>query len=131
LKGAAVFCAPSLHGESFGVVLIEAMAARTPVVASALDGYRNVATDGVDSLLVPPGDSAALTAALRSALDDPGVAERLRDAGWRRAQEFSMRTLAELYLARYRALVESAPLAGSGGGAGRRLRARLVHMLAK
>ncbi len=52
LRGASVFCAPSLHGESFGVVLIEAMAAGTPVVASGLDGYRNVATDGVDALLV-------------------------------------------------------------------------------
>ena len=52
-----MFCAPSLHGESFGVVLIEAMAAGTTVVASALDGYRNVATDGVDALLVEPGDA--------------------------------------------------------------------------
>ena len=62
----SVFCAPSLHGESFGVVLIEAMAAGTPVVASALDGYRNVATDDVDALLVEPGDVDALAAALRA-----------------------------------------------------------------
>ena len=59
-----MFCAPSLHGESFGVVLIEAMAAGTPVVASGIDGYRNVATDGVDALLVEPGDADALAAAL-------------------------------------------------------------------
>ena len=59
LRGASVFCAPSLHGESFGVVLAEAMAAGTPVVASALPGYRNVATDGVDAVLVPPGDPDA------------------------------------------------------------------------
>ena len=59
LRGASVFCAPSLHGESFGVVLIEAMAAGTPVVASSLDGYRNVATDDVDALLTPPGDAIA------------------------------------------------------------------------
>ena len=58
--GPSVFCAPSLHGESFGVVLIEAMAAGTPVVASGIDGYRNVATDGVDALLVEPGDADAL-----------------------------------------------------------------------
>ena len=67
LRGASVFCAPSLHGESFGVVLIEAMAARTPVVASGLDGYRNVATDDVDALLVEPGDATALADALASA----------------------------------------------------------------
>ena len=49
LRSCDVFCAPSLGGESFGVVLIEAMAAGATVVASALDGYRNVATDGVDA----------------------------------------------------------------------------------
>ena len=74
LKGADVFCAPSLHGESFGVVLIEAMAAGTCVVASALDGYRNVATDGVDSLLVPPGDADALAAAIGRVLREPRLA---------------------------------------------------------
>ena len=58
LRGADVFCAPSLRGESFGVVLIEAMSAGTPVVASGIDGYRNVATDGEDALLVPPGDAS-------------------------------------------------------------------------
>ena len=70
LRGAAVFCAPSLHGESFGVVLIEAMAAGTPVVASGIDGYRNVATDGVDAVLVEPGDVGALAAALGKVLGD-------------------------------------------------------------
>ena len=63
-----MFCAPSLHGESFGVVLIEAMAAGTPIVASGLDGYRNVATDDVDAVLVEPGDVEQLAAALKRAL---------------------------------------------------------------
>ena len=83
LRSADVFCAPSLHGESFGVVLIEAMAAGTTVVASALDGYRNVATDGVDSILVEPGDPAALADALRSIVHDRTLARsppRRRDA---------------------------------------------------
>ena len=64
LRAADVFCAPSLRGESFGVVLIEAMAASTTVVASSLDGYRNVATHDVDALLVEPGDVEALGDAL-------------------------------------------------------------------
>ena len=76
LRGASVFCAPSLHGESFGVVLIEAMAAGTTVVASALDGYRNVATDGVDALLVEPGDATALASALARALTDARARRR-------------------------------------------------------
>ena len=100
LAGAAVFCAPSLHGESFGVVLLEAMAAGTPVVASSLDGYRNVATDGVDALLCPPGDVNALAAALARVITDPATAQRLVEAGTARASRFSMRSLAELYLAR-------------------------------
>jgi len=105
LRRADVFCAPSLGGESFGVVLIEAMAAGTTVVASALDGYRNVATDDVDSVLVPPGDVDALASALTSVLVDDGLAARLRRAGDARAHDFSMRTLVDRYLEIYRQLI--------------------------
>jgi phosphatidylinositol alpha-mannosyltransferase len=105
LAGADVFCAPSLHGESFGVVLIEAMAARTPVVASDIPGYRNVAREGVDALLVPPGDVEALATALRSVLADSALADRLRASGAARADEFSMEGLADVYIQRYEALI--------------------------
>ena len=101
LRGASVFCAPSLHGESFGVVLIEAMAAGTPVVASAIDGYRNVATDGVDAVLVPPGDPTALAAELTRVLTDEAEQDRLRLAGLRRSGQFAMTTLATEYLRIY------------------------------
>ena len=63
LRGADVLAAPSLHGESFGIVLLEGMAARTTVVASNIPGYANVARPSRDALLVPPGDAAALAAA--------------------------------------------------------------------
>ena len=106
LRGASVLCAPSLHGESFGVVLIEAMAAGTPVVASAIDGYRNVATDGRDALLVPPGDADALATALGKVLADESLAASLGAAGRRRAEDFSMRTLAAEYARIYQELVE-------------------------
>jgi len=102
LKGATVFCAPSLHGESFGVVLVEAMAADTAIVASGLDGYRNVATDDVNAVLVEPGDVGALAAGLKRALYDSDLRGRLVAAGGPRADEFSMRRLAELYAAHYR-----------------------------
>jgi len=104
LRGASVFCAPSLHGESFGVVLIEAMAAGTPVVASALDGYRNVATDGVDAVLVPPGDVDGLGAALRRVLGDPALSAAFVERGSLRADDFAMSSLAAAYVDIYRRL---------------------------
>ncbi len=113
LRGATVLCAPSLHGESFGVVLLEGMAAGTPVVASAIEGYQNVARAGRDALLVPPGDVKALRDALRRVFDDGALRDRLVAAGRQRADEFSMRRLAERYLELYEQalvpLTESAP----------------------
>ena len=107
LRASDVFCAPSLGGESFGVVLIEAMAAGATVVASALDGYRNVATDDVDSLLVPPDDPVALAGALMRAIGDEALSTRLRAAGDARAERFSMRTLADRYVQVYRRLLSA------------------------
>ncbi len=105
LRGASLFCAPSLHGESFGVVLIEAMAAGTPVVASALDGYRNVATHDVDALLVPPGSPEALAGAIRRVLADRELGRRLVDNGNRRADDFAMSKLATAYVRIYERLI--------------------------
>ena len=65
LAQAQVLCAPSLGGESFGMVLTEAFAAGTPVVASDIAGYRDVVRDGVDGVLTPRGDARALAEALR------------------------------------------------------------------
>jgi phosphatidyl-myo-inositol alpha-mannosyltransferase len=76
LERADVLCAPSLRGESFGMVLTEAFAAGTPVVASNIAGYRDVVRDGVDGVLVPPGDPQALAEALHDLFDEP---ERRRD----------------------------------------------------
>jgi phosphatidylinositol alpha-mannosyltransferase len=109
LRGADVFCAPSLYGESFGVVLIEAMAAETPIVASGIDGYRNVATDEVDALLVEPGDVDALAGALKRVLTEPGLPAQLRKAGAHRAEDFSMTALAEHYADIYLRLTTNRP----------------------
>jgi phosphatidylinositol alpha-mannosyltransferase len=106
LRGATVFCAPALGGESFGVVLLEAMAAGTAVVASDIGGYRNVAREGVDALLVPHGDAGALRDALCRLLDDPALRSRLVTEGEQRATDFSMRRLAERFLPIYEAAVE-------------------------
>ena len=78
LHRADVLCAPSLSGESFGMVLTEAFAAGTPVIASAIAGYSDVVSDGVDGLLVPPGDPQRLAEELQRAHHEP---ERLREMG--------------------------------------------------
>jgi len=114
LHEADIFCAPSLGGESFGVVLIEAMAAHTPIVASALDGYMNVATHEVDALLVNPNEPRHLEAALKRLLSDDDLCERLVGAGHHRSQQFSMVQLAESYLHIYRQIIAQVDPTKSG-----------------
>src|SRR5690242_18627786 len=76
MRSADVYCAPNTGGESFGIVLVEAMAAGTAVVASDLDAFRRVLVDGKAGRLVPVDDSAGLAAGLIEVLDDDGLRER-------------------------------------------------------
>ncbi len=89
LADAEVLCAPSLHGESFGMVLTEAFAAHTPVVASNITGYRDVVRDGVDGLLTPPGDALALAEALRRLALEPERRRAMATAARERAERFA------------------------------------------
>jgi phosphatidylinositol alpha-mannosyltransferase len=89
LHHADVLCAPSLGGESFGMVLIEAFAAGTPVVASDIAGYRQVVTHGRDGLLVPPGRPLELAEALRSLSLDSKRRAEMEDFARRRATDFA------------------------------------------
>jgi phosphatidylinositol alpha-mannosyltransferase len=84
-----VFVAPNVGGESFGIVLVEAMAAGLPVVASDIPGFTEVVRDGLDGLLVPPRDASALAGTLGRVLDDPALAASLSSAGRERARAFS------------------------------------------
>jgi phosphatidylinositol alpha-mannosyltransferase len=105
VAAADVFCAPALRGESFGIVLLEGMAAGTPVVASDIDGYRNVATHELDALLVPPDEPDALGAAVAKVLSDGRLAANLVAGGQARAEAFSMQHLAERYVELYRSIL--------------------------
>ena len=85
-RGADVYCAPGVGGESFGIVLVEAMAAGTPVVCSDLDGFRAVA--GGAAALVPPSDADALAETLRAVLTDPERRAEMSKASRRLSQMY-------------------------------------------
>lgn len=106
LRSADVLCAPSLGGESFGVVLLEGMAAGTPVVASDLPAYRVVAEDGASATLFATGDHEALAKALLAALARDRKIEDRIDGGHQRAEQFSMSLLADAYITRYQRLLD-------------------------
>src|SRR5207244_13522442 len=89
LSRADVLCAPSLGGESFGMVLTEAFAAATPVLASDIPGYRDVVRDGVDGQLLPAGDPVALAEAMRALALDPARRARMAAAARERAERFA------------------------------------------
>lgn len=89
LAQADVLCAPSLHGESFGMVLTEGLAAGTPVLASDIPGYRDVLRDGVDGQLLPAGDPLALAEALRGMAIEPERRARMARAARERAERFA------------------------------------------
>ncbi|HEU4703137.1 MAG TPA: flippase-like domain-containing protein [Conexibacter sp.] len=89
LEAADVLCAPSLGGESFGMVLTEGFAAGTPVVASDIAGYRDVVRDGVDGVLVPRGDATALAETLHDLWHQPARRAELGRAAGERAERFA------------------------------------------
>jgi phosphatidylinositol alpha-mannosyltransferase len=89
LAEAELLCAPSLSGESFGMVLTEAFASTTPVVASDITGYRDVVRDGVDGVLVPPRDPVALAEALRELALEPRRRAQMAAAARERAERFA------------------------------------------
>lgn len=99
---ADVFLAPSVGGESFGIVLVEAMAAGLPVVASRIAGYDEVVTDGVEGFLVPARDAAALAGSAGRLLDDPDLARRMGEAGRERARRYDWDSVAGELEAIYR-----------------------------
>src|SRR3954454_13432997 len=101
LRDADLLCAPSLGGESFGMVLTEAFASGTPVVASDIAGYRGVVSDDVDGVLVPRGDATALAEALRDLALDPERNERLARGAAKTAERYAWPHIAEVVVQAY------------------------------
>jgi len=86
---ADVFVSPATGQESFGIVLLEAMAAGTPIVCSDIHGYKGVVRRGEEALLVPPRDHQALVGAVSRLLEDPALRATMGASGRVRAQQFS------------------------------------------
>ncbi|MGH3562854.1 MAG: glycosyltransferase family 4 protein, partial [Mycobacterium sp.] len=95
LRGADVYCAPHTGGESFGIVLVEAMAAGTAVVASDLDAFRRVLREGEAGRLVPVDDSAALAAGLIAVLEDDVLRARYIAAGIEAVRRYDWSVVAD------------------------------------
>mgnify|MGYP001587892637 CR=1 FL=1 len=110
-RTADVYCAPNTGAESLGIVLLEAMAAGTPIVASWIEGFADVLRDEQEGLLVPPRDSDALAAALRRLLSDDAMREEMGKAASRTAQAFSWERMSARVLEFY-----EETLAGRGNG---------------
>ena len=108
-KTADVFCAPATGWESFGIVLLEAMAAGKPVVASNIDGYASILTHGAEGLLVPPRDEQSLAQALTSLLNDEPLRKEMGAKGILKAREYDWANVARRVVNIYREVVKKSP----------------------
>ena len=98
-----IFAFPSVH-EGLGSALLDAMHAGLPIVASDVDGIPDIVADGVDGLLVPPRDAAALAEALKRLRADPALARRLANAAGQKSLAYTAAAMADRYVRWYRAL---------------------------
>ncbi len=110
-----IFCAPSTGGESFGIVLLEAMATGKPVVASDIHGYRGLMTSGEEGLLFPAKDDMALAAALRKLVMDKSLRQRMGACGLAKSQDYAWPKVAKRVLDYYDKVREQSGAAGLPG----------------
>ena len=115
LRSVEVYVAPNVGGESFGMILTEAMAAGTPVVASDLDAFRRVLDGGRAGVLVPTGDPVALATALADLLDDPARRVSLAARAAQVVAAFDWPVVAARVVEVYATAIEAAPVVSGSG----------------
>ena len=93
-RTADIYCSPATGRESFGIVLLEAMAVGKPVVASNIEGYRCVVTNGIEGILVPPKNDKKLAQALMQLATDPELRRKMGENGRQKAQDYSWEKVA-------------------------------------
>ncbi|MFN8015215.1 MAG: glycosyltransferase family 4 protein [Acidimicrobiia bacterium] len=101
MRSAYVVVAPALYGESFGIVLVEAMAANACVVATDIPGYRDVARNNIEAILVSPSNSEELRIAIEKIMSNTTFRNQLQKAGLARAKEFSVHNIVDKYVIAY------------------------------
>ncbi|AGM07029.1 phosphatidylinositol alpha-mannosyltransferase [Amycolatopsis keratiniphila] len=109
LRSVDVYCAPNTGGESFGMILTEAMAAGTPVLASGLDSFRRVLDDGKAGMLTETGDASALADGLRDLLGDPARRASLAAAAGERVAMFDWSVVTTQVLRVYETAIAADP----------------------
>jgi len=108
-KTADIFCAPATGHESFGIILLEAMALGKPIVASNIEGYANVVAHNAEGLLTPPGDKDMLTRALISLLTDESLRREMGARGRVKSLEYSWEHIAQNVLKYYIRVLSEPP----------------------
>ena len=104
-KTADIFCAPATGLESFGIILLEAMALGKPIVATDIDGYREILNHGVEGLLVPPRDEKTLAWALISLLNDKPLRKKMGTNAIAKAAEYSWENVSQKILDYYQEIL--------------------------
>jgi len=108
-KTADIFCAPATGRESFGIVLLEAMALGKPIVASNIDGYASVVTHSVEGLLVPPRNAEKLARALLRLMTNESLRQQMGARGRIKVQDYSWEHIAQKLLGYYARLLSESP----------------------
>lgn len=107
-KTADLYCSPATGGESFGIVLVEAMSAGLPIVASKIPGYETVVGNEIEALTFPPKDVDALSVSITRVLKDQNLKKRLTANGLKRAEEFRWERVAQRVMDYYMVCMERA-----------------------
>jgi len=103
---ADIYCSPATHGESFGIVLLEAMASGTPVIAGANPGYKNLITDGKNGFLVDPSDTARFVNLLGKLIANEDLRKRFSVAGLAKAKQYDWQVVGKRIVDYYLACIK-------------------------
>jgi len=128
-RTATIFCAPNTGFESFGIILLEAMAAGLPIVASNIAGFRTVVENNCEGVLVPPGDEQALAQAVIDLLRDSERRAKMCECGKRKATLYDWKIIAQRVLDYYDQLIAAQPRGKAKSSTNKRRILRVRHLL--